>query len=158
MFDDSISEFFEKWKLVRSPGMTVHCFDQLWRSCCVTCVREPALSLISGGRQQHWQLIQDYFVRFTWELTHFLSVLIFPMWPRATPVFPREKIESCPIAVLVVIVKMTFEVDTQPIVEQSSENGLQVRVYHKRWYILAVFSILGILQVSNTTHKTLIYD
>ena len=53
---------------------------------------------------------------------------------------------------------MTFEVDTQPIVEQSIENGLQVRVYHKRWYILAVFSILGILQVSNTTQKTLIHD
>ena len=42
---------------------------------------------------------------------------------------------------------MSFEEDTQPIVEQTSENVLQVRVYHKRWYILAVFSVLGVLQV-----------
>ena len=47
---------------------------------------------------------------------------------------------------------MSFEEDTQPIVEPN-ENEVQVRVYHKRWYILAVFSILGILQVSFLVKK-----
>ena len=28
----------------------------------------------------------------------------------------------------------------------------ETRVYFKRWYILSVFSILGVLQVNNTNH------
>ncbi len=45
------------------------------------------------------------------------------------------------------------EEDRQPIVDQDqdqqeSENrDVEVKVYKKRWYILIVFSILGILQV-----------
>lgn len=37
--------------------------------------------------------------------------------------------------------------DTARIIEDSEE--VETRVYAKRWYILAVFSILGVLQVKN---------
>ena len=40
-----------------------------------------------------------------------------------------------------------IEEDTVPIIINSSNSTVQTRVYLRRWYILAVFSILGVLQV-----------
>ena len=40
-----------------------------------------------------------------------------------------------------------IEEDTVPIIINSQNSTVQTRVYLRRWYILAVFSILGVLQV-----------
>ena len=36
-------------------------------------------------------------------------------------------------------------------VEENAAGNQEIKIYTKRWYILAVFSILGILQVQNET-------
>ena len=36
-------------------------------------------------------------------------------------------------------------------VEENTAGNQEIKIYTKRWYILAVFSILGILQVQNET-------